>query len=164
MKPENRTLSARAARRVRAGGFTLIELMVTVVIVSILASIAFPLYLHQLREARRTDARSALTDLASREERYYATNNAYTSTASDVGYSAWGSGSPIGSGYYYLVAPAITAATSTAPAGFTLVAKPVAGKGQDQDSDCQVFQVTQSGQQTSTNSASADSSSICWGQ
>lgn len=155
---------ALAPRSARARGFTLIELMITVVIVSILASIAFPMYLHQIRESRRTDARSALLDLASREERYYATNNAYTSTASDVGYTGWGSGNPIGSGYYYLDQPTITAATATAPAQFTLNAEPVAGKGQDQDSDCQKFTVTQTGQETSTNGANADSSSICWGQ
>lgn len=146
----------------RAAGFTLIELMVTVVIAAVLMSIAFPLYQHQIRESRRTDARSALLDLASREERYYATNNVYTTTASDVGYSGWGSGYPVGGGYYYLVQPTITAATAGAPAGFTLVAMPIAGKGQDGDSDCQSFTVIQTGQETSTNSASADSSATCW--
>jgi len=147
-----------------ARGFTLIELMITVVIVAVLMSIAFPLYQHQMRESRRTDARSALLDLASREERYYAINNAYTSTASNLGYTGWGSAYPIGSGYYYLVQPVIAAATSTTTATFTLVADPVSGKGQDQDSDCQSFTVTQTGQETSTNSASGNSSSICWGQ
>ena|SRR5579883_3413121 len=156
--------AAPAVQFVRARGFTLIELMITVVIAAILMSIAFPLYLHQIRESRRTDARSALLDLASREERYYAINNVYTQTASDVGYTGWGSGNPIGSGYYYLVQPVVTAASGTSPAGFTLVAKPVSGKGQDKDSDCQTFTVTQTGQETSTNSANADSSSICWGQ
>jgi type IV pilus assembly protein PilE len=145
-------------------GFTLIELMITLVIAAILAAIAMPLYLHQIRESRRTDARSALSDLASREERYYAINNAYTSTASNVGYSGWGSSYSVGSGYYYLVQPTITAASATSPAGFTLVAKPVPGKGQDQDTDCASFTVTSTGQQSSLNSANADSTSTCWGQ
>lgn len=148
----------------RAPGFTLIELMITVVIAAILVSVALPLYLHQIRESRRTDARTALADLASREERYYAINNIYTNTASNLGYSGWGSGYPIGSGYYYLDQPAVGAATSSSPATFSLEAQPVAGKGQDQDSDCQTFAVTQTGQRSSTNSASADSTSICWGQ
>lgn len=147
-----------------AKGFTLIELMITVVIASILMSIAFPLYLHQLRESRRTDARSALLDLASREERYYAINNAYTSTASNLGYTGWGSAYPIGSGYYYLDQPSIAPATAGTTATFSLEAQPVAGKGQDQDSDCQTFTVTQTGQETSTNSASSNSSATCWGQ
>ena len=164
MTPNDRITVGRSLRPAGAEGFTLIELMITVVIASILMTIAFPLYLHQIRESRRTDARSALLDLASREERYYAINNAYSSTASVVGYTGWGSGNPVGSGYYYLVQPVITAATATAPAGFSLVAKPIAGKGQDQDSDCQIFTVTQTGQETSANSAAADSSPICWGQ
>jgi len=121
------------------------------------------LYLHQIRESRRTDARSALLDLASREERYYAMNNVYTSSASNLGYTGWPQ--VVGSGYYQVSQPTnVNAPTSTSPATFTLSATPIAGKGQDQDSDCQVFTVTQTGQETSTNSASTDSSSICWGQ
>ena len=157
---DHSTLS-RAPGAVRALGFTLIELMITVVIASILMSIAFPLYQHQIRESRRTDARSALLDLASREERYYAMNNVYTSTASNLGYTGWPQ--TVGGGYYVLNAPTnINAPTATSAATFTITATPVAGKGQDQDSDCQLFQVIQSGQDTSTNSASADSSAICW--
>ncbi|MGH8181373.1 MAG: type IV pilin protein [Steroidobacteraceae bacterium] len=162
MTHSHKSTATLVPENVRAAGFTLIELMITVVIAAVLMSIAFPLYQHQIRESRRTDARSALLDLASREERYYATNNVYTSSASDVGYGGWGSGYPIGGGYYYLVQPTITAATSTTPAGFTLVAQPIAGKGQDADSDCQSFTVLQTGQDTSTNSASGDSSPTCW--
>ena len=162
MTPRQLSTVAIAPRPELARGFTLIELMITVVIASILMSIAFPLYQHQIRESRRTDARSALLDLASREERYYAINNAYTSTASNLGYSGWGSSYPIGGGYYYLDAPTVAAATSAATASFTLEAEPVAGKGQDQDSDCKTFTVTQTGQETSTNSANGNSSSICW--
>ena len=162
MTHSDHTTVTRAPGAVRAKGFTLIELMITVVIASILMSIAFPLYQHQIRESRRTDARSALLDLASREERYYAMNSVYTSTASNLGYTGWGSGNPIGSGYYYLVQPVVGAATSGATATFTLVADPVSGKGQDLDSDCNSFTVTQAGQETSTNSANADSSAICW--
>ena len=162
MTHSHRSTLTFAAGPMRARGFTLIELMITVVIASILMSIALPLYQHQLRESRRTDARSALLDLASREERYYAMNNAYTSTASDLGYTGWGSSNPIGSGYYYLSQPTIAAATATSTATFTLVAQPEPGKGQDQDSDCQTFTVTQTGQETSTNSAAALSSATCW--
>lgn len=155
---------ALGPRSGRARGFTLVELMITVVIATILLSVAIPLYLHQIRESRRTEARSALLDLASREERYYAINNVYTSTASDVGYTGWGSGNPVLSGYYYLDQPTITSATSSAPASFTLEAQPVAGRGQDQDSDCQTFTVSSNGQDASTNSASGNSTSTCWGQ
>lgn len=147
----------------RAQGFTLIELMITVVIASILMTIAFPVYLHQIRESRRTDARSALLDLASREERYYAINNVYTDVATNLGYASWPQ--TVGSGYYNINQPTnVTPPTATSAATFTLSAAPIAGKGQDRDSDCQTFTVTQTGQETSTNGGGADSSSTCWGQ
>ena len=147
-----------APRSLRARGFTLIELMITVVIAAILMSIAFPLYLHQIRESRRTDARSALSDLASREERYYAINNTYTTSATNLGYTSWPQ--TVGSGYYQIAQPSVTAATASAPASFSLTATPVAGKGQDQDSDCTSFTVTSTGVQSATGNSSAS----CWGQ
>jgi len=161
MSAENMATSPRRGSRGRSAGFTLIELMITVVIATILLSIAIPLYLHQIRESRRTDARSALLDLAAREERYFDSNNAYTDVATNLGYVSWPQ--TVGSGYYQISKPTnVQAATATTPATFTLTATPIAGKGQDKDTDCQSFSVTQAGQDTSTNSASADSSSICW--
>jgi prepilin-type N-terminal cleavage/methylation domain-containing protein len=59
-------------------GFTLIELMVTLVVATILLAIAIPSYLNQIRESRRTEAKTALLDLAGREETLYSTR---TSTA-----------------------------------------------------------------------------------
>ena len=55
-------------------GMTLIELMIVVVIVSILASIAVPSYIQQVRKSRRVQAKTALLDLAGREERYFSTS------------------------------------------------------------------------------------------
>ncbi|HEX5208338.1 MAG TPA: type IV pilin protein [Steroidobacteraceae bacterium] len=149
-----------APQSLRGRGFTLIELMITVVIATILMSIAIPLYQHQVREARRTDARSALSDLASREERYYAIKNVYSTTATDLGYPNWPE--TIGGGYYQVTAPTVVAATATTPASFSITATPIAGKGQDKDTDCASFTVTSTGQNTSLNSASADSTPICW--
>src|SRR3954466_15994752 len=87
----------------RMAGFTLIELMVTLVVAAILISIAVPSYQTQVRKSRRTEARNAVMDLAAREERYYSVNNAYTDAALELGYGNDNtviSGLPIGSGYY----------------------------------------------------------------
>lgn len=138
----------------RSAGFTLIELMITVVIAILLLSIAIPLYLGQIRESRRTDARTALLDLATREERFYATNNVYTNDAATLGYQGWGSSHPVGSGYYYLSQPALNGNATT----FSLTATPVAGKGQDKDGDCTSFTVDSTGKQSATGANAAS----CW--
>jgi len=112
----------------RVAGFTLIELMVTLVVAAILISIAVPSYQSQVRKSRRTEARNAVMDLAAREERYYSVNNAYTNVALELGYgtdNAVITGRPIGSGYYTvsvdLKAPN-PGATPPTRAGFTITA------------------------------------------
>ena len=91
-------------------GFTLIELMIAVGITAILATVAVTSYSSYVLRAHRTEAKSALLDLASLEERYLSTNNCYTATASALGYAALPL--TIGSGYYQLQAPT-WAATAT---------------------------------------------------
>jgi type IV pilus assembly protein PilE len=58
-------------------GFTLIELMITVVIIGILASIAYPSYVEQVRKTRRANAQSDLVELASFMERHYTEKFSY---------------------------------------------------------------------------------------
>ncbi|HXS20597.1 MAG TPA: type IV pilin protein [Steroidobacteraceae bacterium] len=146
----------------RAAGFTLIELMITVVIATILLSVAIPMYLHQLRESRRTDARSALMDLAAREERYFATNSAYATTASSLGYQGWGSSYTVGNGGYYYIQSPPPVNNGTTPPSFSFTALPVSGHGQDQDTVCASFTVDSTGKQSSKDGSGNDTSSTCW--
>ena len=74
--------NARAAR-----GVTLIELLVVVVIIGILASIGYPLYLDQVRKSRRAEAKSALQEAMTREERLYTTTNTYAASMTTLGYA-----------------------------------------------------------------------------
>ena len=55
----------------------MIELAIVVVIVGILATIAYPSYRERVREAARRDAQGALMQLAQSMERYYTENNTY---------------------------------------------------------------------------------------
>src|SRR5271154_4603452 len=74
----------------RTGGFTLVELMITVVVLAIIVALAVPAYTQQVQKARRTDARNALLDIAGREERFLSVSNSYSATPADVQYSgAW---------------------------------------------------------------------------
>lgn len=61
----------------KSQGFSLIELMIVVVIVGILASIAYPSYLNQVTQSRRTDAQAVLMEAAQFMERFYTENNRY---------------------------------------------------------------------------------------
>lgn len=58
-------------------GFTLLEVMVAVVIVGILASIAYPSYLEAVRKTKRAEGRAALLQLMQQEERFYSQNTRY---------------------------------------------------------------------------------------
>jgi type IV pilus assembly protein PilE len=162
MTHQHRIYTLHPVRAFRAAGFTLIELMIVVVIVAVLLIVAIPTYLSQIRESRRTEARNYLVELASREERYYATQNAYTSTASLLGYAGFGSGSPVGGGYYYISTPTVPDPNNASQPSFSLTALPVTGKGQDKDSYCASFTVESNGKRTALNSGGTDDSSYCW--
>jgi len=62
------------------------ELLMVVVIMGILLAIAMPAYNNYIMKSRRSLAKSALLDLAQREEKYYSLNNTYSLTATALGY------------------------------------------------------------------------------
>ncbi len=136
-----------------SGGFTLTELMIVVAIVGILAAIGYPQYQSYVREARRTDAHTALLMTANAEEKYYAANNTYTSSFEDLfpGESRiQGGGATLESeeGYYSLSIPTANATT------FTITATAVAGTSQANDSGCTAISI---------NAANQKTPATCWG-
>jgi type IV pilus assembly protein PilE len=138
----------------RQAGFTLIELMITVAIVGILATIANVSYKAQIQKSRRTDARTALLDIAGREEKLYSTTNAYSATPSDIGYAAVGTPYPINltNGYYQVSVVVPT------PVTYTITATPI--NTQAPDPVCLTLTLDQTGLQGSTGTGTAPT---CWG-
>lgn len=61
----------------RNRGFTLIEMMIVVVIVAILAAIAYPAYTNAITKARRSDGVDALLNIQALQEKYRANNPSY---------------------------------------------------------------------------------------
>jgi type IV pilus assembly protein PilE len=163
MNPHCNTRKHRSEGRIRgSAGFSLIELMVVVAIASILVAVAVPSYLYEVRKGRRTDAKTALLDMAAREERYFSTNNGvYTTTAANLGYSGTFPVT-VNNGDYTIATPTVTAGSTTAVATFSITATPVTGNDQAKDTTCASFTVTSAGAQTSQNSSGTDTTSTCW--
>jgi type IV pilus assembly protein PilE len=131
----------------RTRGFTLLEVMVTCVVVAILAAIALPSYLNQVQKSRRTDAKSALVGAAGQLERYFTERGTYaTATLGSGGVYP----STTQNGYYTLSLANLTATT------YTLRATPAGAQVGD---PCGTMTYTDQGVKGVTGSLSV---SQCW--
>ncbi len=126
--PIQSTIDARA----RDGGFTLVELMITVVIVAILASIAFPSYATFMKRSRRGDAESTLMDIAQREQQYLLDTRTYAPNVAALNTTV-----PADVTAYSTIQICQTAVPCAAPGGapptFVVIATPIAGSVQAGD-------------------------------
>jgi len=125
-------------------GFTLIELMIVVIIIGILASIAYPSYVDSVRKARRSDAQAVLVESANIMERAYTEFNAYNSASTALPFSV----SPkTGTTYYNLSFSARTATT------YIIRAIPTGSQTAD---DCLTLTLSSTGAKTASGTGS------CW--
>ena len=138
--------------RSEQGGFSLLELLVVIVVLGLLLSIAIPNYSAYVERSRRSDARSALLEIASAQERIYFERNQYTGTVTDV-WSHQVDGNSVSSEGFYTITVALT---DDDPNRFTATAT-ARGK-QAGDEDCTSFSIDDTGLKSAIGDAAAD----CW--
>lgn len=132
-------------------GFTLIEVMITVAIVAILATIAYPFYTGQIEKARRADAVTSLQQLALNQAKWRANNTTYTETIANVWDNMDGTTARSLDGYYNLA----MVAGSTSATGFEATAAPTGDQAGDA---CGTFAIDEDGAMHGDAYASAE----CW--
>lgn len=112
-----RTALAVSSMR-RRRGFTLIEILLVVAVIGILAAIAYPAYLDQVRKSRRGQVKADLTELAQILERNFTEANRYDQNSAGValaiGTAPLFNQSPrAGTANYTITLPTLTASTFT---------------------------------------------------
>lgn len=141
----------------KSKGFTLVELMIVVAIVGILAAVAIPAYRSFVLKSHRTDAINGLLDAASRQARYFTTQNVYADKMSTLGYSTDAVAVPSTTNKFYeITVVSAPAATASTPATFSLLA--TAKNSQTSDS-CGDFGLDDLGKKTVSKGTVAS----CWG-
>ncbi len=136
----------------REKGFTLIELVIAMVIVAILAAIAYPSYRQHVLRSNRTEGMALLHEAAAREERYLAQNNSYADTVAKLNLSATSA-----NGLYVL---AVTADSSTFT--YDLTATPQGSQTQD---SCGTLTLDETGVRGAAGKTEPDSTGTvknCW--
>lgn len=140
-------------------GFTLIELMTVVVVISILVAVAYPSYQDYVRKGKRAEGKAALLKTAQVQERFFTDQNRYATQAE----LAPAYGVTAGTIIYSAENPNLTSGaytiTVTPPApttSFTLTATP---NGTFTDPDCGNLTLTSTGVRDRTGAAPMNR---CW--
>lgn len=150
--------------RIKYGGFTLIELMITVVVLAIIAGLAYPVYTDYVMRARRSDAQITLLQIAAMQEKFFTECSSYAANFGGLNCAGSALGRPDGNspdGHYVVTIDTANTINGACAPGqcFLLVATPRAGSPQVQDTDCGDFRLDSTGVRDVTG---PDPGNKCW--
>lgn len=151
MTTQKRPQFAPSARQT---GFTLVELLIVVFIISVLTMIAYSTYQDSLVRTRRSAAQGCLLEYSQFMERFYTTNLRYDQDRNGAAVPAPTCTAGPDVNNFYTVSFA-AAPTATA---FTLQAVPTAVQA-SRDTRCMTMTINQIGAKTESGSGSVDD---CW--
>jgi len=148
-------------------GFTMIELMIVVVIIAIIAAFAIPSYQDSIRKSKRADAKTAISQVASRMEQFYLDRKTYTSDLTELGLvQATSAGAAAGDWdsperYYRVSAVAPTWDNGCFPITCWALEAVAVDTNQLKDTTCRRFRLTSRGEKESEDSTGTATTS-CW--
>lgn len=139
-------------------GFTLMEILAVVAIIAILAAIVMPSYEEGVRKSRRADGRAALSELAGKQEQFFAQNNTYTTTVDAAGTGLGMGGTQSVKGYYELSAEACSGGSISRCYLLTATATGT----QQKDETCNKLTLDNAGRRVAYDKSGGYSTDTCW--
>lgn len=138
---------------------TLMELLVVIGILGIVAAVAVPTYRKYLLRSQRTEAKIALLQLQTAQEKHYLQYNAYTdkvTTATTAASPGLGLPGVSETNKYDIKVTTLGGGGQS----YTATASPHAGGGQEDDKDCGNFTIDDRGRRG--NSTGSSKVEACW--